>query len=122
MAEDPLGRLERVDLREIWLSEAQDFTPWLARPENLSVLAETLGMELELEAQEQAVGPFRADLLCKDLDSDKWVLVENQLERTDHRHLGQLMTHAAGLKAVSIVWIAASFTEEHRAALDWLNE
>jgi len=122
MAEDPLGRLERVDLREIWLSEAQDFTPWLARPENLSVLAETLGMELELEAQEQAVGPFRADLLCKDLDSDKWVLVENQLERTDHRHLGQLMTYAAGLKAVSIVWIAASFTEEHRAALDWLNE
>ncbi len=122
MAEDPLGRLERVDLREIWLSEAQDFTPWLARPENLSVLAETLGMELELEAQEQAVGPFRADLLCKDLESDKWVLVENQLERTDHRHLGQLMTYAAGLKAVSIVWIAASFTEEHRAALDWLNE
>lgn len=117
-----LGRLTRVELREIWITEASDFTPWLAREENLSVLAETLGIELELEAQEKAVGPFRADILCKDIGSNAWVLVENQLERTDHTHLGQLLTYASGLEAVTIVWIAARFTEEHRATLDWLNK
>ena len=122
MNEPPLGRLERVnDLREAWATEDQDFTPWLARPENLAVLAETLGLELETEAQEKPVGPFRADILCKEIGSDAWVLIENQLERTDHVHLGQLMTYAAGLQTVTIVWIARSFTDEHRAALDWLN-
>jgi hypothetical protein len=104
-----LGRLTRVDLREIWISETSDFTPWLAREENLVVLADTLGIDLELEAQEKAVGPFRADILCKDIGSGAWVLVENQLERTDHGHLGQLLTYASGLEAVTIVWIAARF-------------
>lgn len=117
-----LGRLQRVDLRDIWKTEAQDFTPWLARPDNLSVLAETLNMELELEAEEKVVGPFRADILAKSTDDDSWVLIENQLEKTDHLHLGQLMTYAAGLQAVTIVWVAAQFVEEHRAALDWLND
>lgn len=117
-----LGRLSKVDLRHIWQSEAQDFTPWLAREDNLALLAETLGIDLELEAVEQNVGPFRADILCKDTLSDRWVLIENQLERTDHTHLGQLITYAAGLDAVTIVWIAARVTDEHRAALDWLNE
>lgn len=68
------------------------------------------------------VGPFRADILCKDRANGDWVLIENQLESTDHTHLGQLMTYAAGLIAVKIVWIARRFTDEHRAALDWLNE
>ena len=117
-----LGRLTRVELRDIWTSEASDFTPWLAREENLSILGETLGIDLELEAQEKAVGPFRADILCKDIGTDAWVLVENQLERTDHGHLGQLLTYASGLEAVTIVWIAARFTEEHRSTLDWLNK
>ena len=119
---DPLGRLERVDLRAIWATEAQDFTPWLAQERNLSILGDTIGMELELEAKEKDVGPFRADILCRDTVDGDWVLIENQLEKTDHPHLGQLLTYAAGLEAVTIVWIAASFTEEHRAALDWLNE
>lgn len=122
MNERPLGRLTRVDLRDIWASEASDFTPWLARAENLVVLGETLGIDLELEAQEKSVGPFRADILCKDIGTDSWVLVENQLERTDHNHLGQLLTYASGLEAVTIVWIAARFTEEHRSTLDWLNK
>ncbi len=122
MSNNTLGRLERVDLREIWTSEASDFTPWLAREENLEVLAETLAIDLELEAQEKSVGPFRADILCKDIGSNAWVLVENQLERTDHNHLGQLLTYASGLEAVTIVWIAARFTEEHRSTLDWLNK
>jgi len=117
-----LGRLHRVELRDIWTSEASDFTPWLAREENLAILAETLGIDLELEAQEKSVGPFRADFLCKDIGSNAWVLIENQLERTDHSHLGQLLTYASGLEAVTIVWIAARFTEEHRSTLDWLNK
>lgn len=121
MTGQDLGRLERVGLRDIWTTEATDFTPWLACPENLSVLAETLGIDLELEAQERAVGPFRADILCKEIGADRWVLIENQLERTDHGHLGQLLTYASGLEAVTIVWIAARFTEEHRSTLDWLN-
>ena len=117
-----LERLERVDLRNIRETEAQDFTPWLATEENLSVLADTLHMELELAVQETNVGPFRADILCRNADGGDWVLIENQLERTDHSHLGQLLTYAAGLHAVTICWIADNFTEEHRAALDWLNE
>ena len=117
-----LGRLKKVDLRNIWENEAQDFTPWLAEEDNLSVLADTLRMELELVSQETNVGPFRADILCKNADGGTWVLIENQLERTDHRHLGQLLTYAAGLHAVTICWVAESFTEEHRATLDWMNE
>ncbi|WP_236776262.1 MULTISPECIES: DUF4268 domain-containing protein [Agrobacterium] len=116
-----LGKLEKIELRDIWISESSHFTPWLAREENLLTLSETLGLELELEAQERAVGPFRADILCKDIGTNTWVLIENQLERTDHSHLGQLLTYASGLEAVTIVWIAARFTEEHRSTLDWLN-
>ena len=122
MTQNLLGRLERVELRRIWSSESSDFTPWLAREDNLRLLGETVGIELELEAQEKTVGPFRADILCKDTATDSWVLIENQLERTDHSHLGQLLTYAAGLSAVTVVWVAERFTEEHRAALDWLNE
>jgi hypothetical protein len=116
-----LGKLVKIELRDIWQSESSHFTPWLAREENLLTLGETLGLELELEAQERAVGPFRADILCKDIATNAWVLIENQLERTDHTHLGQLLTYASGLEAVTIVWIAARFTEEHRSTLDWLN-
>lgn len=117
-----LARLERVELRTVWADEAQDFTPWLAQPENLAVLSDALGMELETEGQEERVGPFRADILCRDTGDDSWVLIENQLERTDHNHLGQLLTYAAGLQTATIIWVARTFTEEHRAALDWLNE
>jgi hypothetical protein len=117
-----LGRLERVALRDVWKSESSDFTPWLAREENLKVLGDAIGLELELEAQEKEVGPFRADILCKDTATNTWVLIENQLERTDHTHLGQLLTYAAGLDAVTLVWVAERFTAEHRAAFDWLNE
>src|SRR5687767_12701248 len=116
-----LGRLERVDLRQCWSDEARDFTPWLAQEGNMALLGDTIGLELEVEAQEKNVGLFRADILCKDTITGHFVLVENQLERTDHLHLGQLLTYAAGLEAVTIVWVARQFTEEHRAALDWLN-
>jgi len=116
-----LGRLEKVDLREQWKKEDTDFTPWLAKEENIELLSETIGIELEVQGQEENVGPFRADILCVDTANNHFVLIENQLEKTDHTHLGQLMTYAAGLDAVTIIWIAQKFTEEHRAALDWLN-
>jgi hypothetical protein len=115
------GRLESVELRDAWASEATGFTPWLAEADNLALLAETLGLNLEVEAIERPVGPFRADILCRDLDTGSWVLIENQIERTDHTHLGQILTYAAGLSAAVIVWVSARFTAEHRAALDWLN-
>jgi hypothetical protein len=122
MNKENLGRLERVNLRNIWNNESADFTPWLAKEENLELLGDTLGIELQLEAQEKDVGPFRADIVCKDTSDDSWVLIENQLEVTDHSHLGQILTYAAGLGAVTVVWIAERFTDEHRATLDWLNE
>lgn len=119
-----LGKVQRLDLRDAWANEASHFTPWLSSEEGLELLQAALDMDLEVEATEKFVGPFKADILAKRTDTvdDHWVLIENQLERTDHRHLGQLLTYAAGLDAVTIVWVAESFAEEHRAALDWLND
>lgn len=119
-----LGKMSRVAVREAWPNEASSFTPWLASAEGLELLQDALDMDLEVEATEQSVGPFKADILAKRTDTtdDHWVLIENQLEKTDHRHLGQLLTYAAGLDAATIVWVAERFEEEHRAALDWLNE
>lgn len=117
-----LGKIEKLDLRDIWANEASDFTPWLAKEENIKLLGDTIGIELEVESQEKSVGAFRADILARDMNnSNHYVLIENQLEPTNHNHLGQIITYAAGLDACSIIWIAKSFTEEHRAALDWLN-
>lgn len=110
---------EQIDPREYWEFEDKNFTPWLA--DNIKVLSDKIDIDLEVEDQECSVGPFRADILCKDVANDNYVLIENQLEKTDHTHLGQLMTYAAGLDAVTIVWIARKFTEEHRAAIDWFN-
>jgi hypothetical protein len=117
-----LGRLEPVDLRIVWDVESRDFTPWMAREENISLLGHAIGIELEVESTEKGVGPYRADILCKYTASSQWVLIENQLERTDHIHLGQLLTYAAGLEAATVVWVAWNFTEQHRAAVDWLNQ
>lgn len=118
---ETLGRLQPVPLRSQWTNEAADFTPWLADT-GLALLGESLGMSLELVQREQPVGPYSADLLLTNLDDGSAVVVENQIEKTDHRHLGQVIAYAAGLDAKTVVWIAATFTEEHRAALDWLNE
>ena len=116
-----LSHLKEVELRDIWRTEDQHFTPWLAEEENLALLGKTLGLELELEDQERNVGDFRADILCKN-DDDTWVVIENQLEETNHIHLGQILTYAAGLDAHTVIWIAKRFRDEHRAALDQLNE
>ena len=116
-----LKTLTPVKLSEVWDTEPHHFTPWLAQEENLTRLGETLGIDLELEAQEINVGGFRADLLCKNTVDDSWVLIENQLAPTDHTHVGQLLTYAAGLDASTVIWIAKTFRREHRAMLDWQN-
>jgi hypothetical protein len=117
----PLGRLESVELRAYWEREDTQFTPWLAQEENIALLGEAIDIDLEVQEQEASVGPFRADILCRNMADNSLVLIENQLERTNHGHLGQLLTYAAGLDAVTLVWVVQRFTEEHRAALDWLN-
>ena len=124
MNDRTLGRLQRVELKTIWTSEPAGFTPWLADAENLEILGETLGLELEPESVEveKQVGSFRADIVCKEIGKDSSVLIENQLAQTDHDHLGKLLTYAAGMQAVTVVWLAERFRDEHRAALDWLNE
>jgi hypothetical protein len=116
-----IGRLESVAIREVWGHEALDFTPWLLA--NADVLAEALGIELELEAAEHGVGGFSLDLVGRDLTHGCALIVENQIEGTDHSHLGQLLTYAGGVAEVgTVVWIASAFRDEHRQALDWLNE
>ena len=118
-----LARFEQIDLRAVWDFEATSFTPWLASKENLDLLAEALGLPpLEILSTERPVGPFRADVVSRIVDSEELVLIENQIERSDHTHLGQILTYAAELKAAYIVWITSRFTDEHRAVLDWLNE
>ena len=115
-----LGKLHRLDARDAWSHEARDFTPWLR--EHISQLGEALGLDLDLVEAEVPVGPFAADLVAKDVSNDRWVVIENQLEPTDHSHLGQLLTYGAGTEAGVFVWISPEFRDEHRAALDWLNE
>lgn len=118
----PLGTLAAVNPRDVWPDEARDFTPWLALPENIAKLGEAIGFELEVLHVEKAVGPFSADILARDIGSDLNVVIENQLARTDHDHLGKALTYSAALNAKTIVWIAPRFTEEHKKALDWLND
>ncbi|MBV8443934.1 MAG: DUF4268 domain-containing protein [Hyphomicrobiales bacterium] len=117
-----LGRLEPVPLRDVWPHEANDFTPWLAQPENLGLLAKTLNLgELSEVRTEVQVVNFFIDVLAKDDQGDS-VVIENQFGPTDHRHLGQIMTYLAGQEGhVTVVWIAETFGEAHRAAIDWLN-
>ncbi len=114
-----LATIERVDIRAVWSNEATDFTPWLA--ENLSTLGEALGLDLQLESQEAPVGGYSLDILARDVGNGHLVVIENQLGPTDHIHLGQLLTYAAGFDANVIVWIAKEFRDEHREALDLLN-
>ncbi len=115
-----LANIERVELREAWPNEASDFTPWLA--EHIEQLGTALGVRLERLDEEAPVGGYSLDILARDLDGDRLVVIENQLEATDHSHLGQLLTYAAGYDAYMVVWVTRDFRDEHRQALDWLNQ
>lgn len=117
-----LGNLKKINVRNIWSHEALEFTPWLAKENNIAELGKALGLELEVEGTEVAVGPYSADILVKDAGSNDYIVIENQLEKTDHDHLGKAITYASVLDASAVIWIAANFTEEHKKALDWLND
>ena len=114
-----IATLKKINLRDVWKDEGQ-FSDWL--PENLSRLGDELGMALERSEREKAVGPFSADIICADQISKFDVVIENQFTRTDHDHLGKMITYASGLQSQIIIWVAPRFRDEHRSAIDWLND
>ena len=113
-------RLTDAELRDAWADEAKDFTPWLF--DNIDYLGDALGLELEATDIEAAVESYSADIVAKDVRTGERVVIENQLEASDHKHLGQIMTYLAGIEAKSVVWVARQFQEAHRSAIRWLNE
>lgn len=115
-----LGKIQNVFLKELWPGEATHFTPWLAR--NLDVLADKLGLDLELESTEVSVGDFAADIIAIDLSTNRRVIIKNQFGSTDHRHLGQLITYSSVLGVGVVVWIAETIRPEHKSAIDFLNQ
>lgn len=117
-----LAKLERVDVREVWKHESKDFTSWLAKGENLQILGDAIGLELEPLEQEARVGRFSADILAKDVSTGGVVVIENQLEESNHDHLGKCITYASGKDASVVIWIVKKANEEHRKAIEWLNE
>ena len=112
---------EVQDLRKVWPHEALDFTPWLAKDENIAILGNEIGMEIAVDGTESAVGDFSVDIIATDIATGQKVIIENQLEDTNHDHLGKLITYAAGKEARTIIWVVKHAREEHRAAIEWLN-
>jgi hypothetical protein len=118
-----LGKMTKVeDLRSVWPHEANDFTKWLVQEENLMLLGETIGIDLEPEERESKVGSFTVDIYAKESGTDRCVIIENQLEETNHDHLGKLITYASGKGAEVIVWVVKHARDEHRQAIEWLNQ
>lgn len=116
-----IGKLTEVDVRELWKHEQYDFSEWLAKEDNIEYLNDILGLTLVDVDKEVFVGPYRCDIVAKDETSGITVVIENQLEGTNHDHLGKIVTYASGLNAKTIVWIVKDAKEEHRAAIEWLN-
>ncbi len=117
-----LGKLKEIDIRKVWKHEQYDFSKWLASEENINELGNTLNLSLTDVETEKFVGNYRCDILCKDEITGKTVLIENQLEATNHDHLGKIITYASGLDASVVVWLVASAREEHASAIEWLNK
>lgn len=117
-----LGRLNKVELREAWKHEASNFTNWLAEEENLALLGDEIGFDIKLVQTEAAVGSFSVDILAEEENTGRKIIIENQLEVTNHDHLGKIITYASGYDAQIIVWVVKDAREEHRQAIDWLNE
>ena len=122
MSNSSMGKLEKVYLREVWEREDTDFSNWLSKSENLDMLSEEIGISLSLIETEARVGNFSVDILAEDLGTNSKVVIENQLEPTDHDHLGKIITYAAGYDARFLVWIVKDVRDEHKRAIDWLNE
>lgn len=118
-----LGKIERIDdLRTIWSHEARDFSKWLAQEENLALLSDTIGIDIALEERESSVGDFNVDLYATEEGSGRKIIIENQLEFTDHDHLGKIITYASGKGAEVIIWIVKHARDEHKQAIEWLNQ
>ncbi len=114
-----ISRLKRVHLRELWEHEAHNFTTWLAG--NLDFLSETIGFQLSLDQREISAGAFSADIRAEDPQGN-FVIIENQLEKTNHDHLGKLITYMSNLEAKTAIWITSEPRPEHETAVHWLNE
>ena len=117
-----LGQLDKINIREIWKHEATDFTQWLANDENLSILGNEIGINMRLIKAEADVGMFSADILAEEENTGHRIIIKNQLEQTDHDHFGKLFTYGSGYNAGILIWICKEVREEHRNAIDWLNE
>jgi hypothetical protein len=116
-----LGQIKRVDIREIFRDEARDFTPWLAKDENLKLLSDEIGVEIKLLEVEANVGRFNVDILAEEEGSGRKIIIENQFSSSDHDHLGKLITYASGHDAKIIIWMFESIRDEHRQAIEWLG-
>lgn len=118
-----LGKLKEIkDLRKVWPHEALDFTPWLAEEDNLTLLADAVGLEITVDETESSVGDFNVDIYATETGTDRKIIIENQLEDTNHDHLGKLITYASGKSADIVIWVVKRAREEHRSAIEWLNE
>jgi len=117
-----LSKLEEIDdLRKVWPHEAQDFTPWLASEDNIGSLSDAIGIDIAIDEEESPVGDFNVDIFAREIDTGRKIIIENQLESTNHDHLGKLITYASGKSAEIIVWLVKHAREEHKAAIEWLN-
>lgn len=117
-----ISKLTKVQLREIWPNEARDFSPWLAQPDNLRLLSDEIGIQIELIKTEASTGKFSVDMLAQEEGSEKKIIIENQLEPTDHDHLGKCITYASGYDADIVIWIVKDIHPEHQKAVEWLND
>ena len=117
-----LGKLKEVNIRDVWKHEQYDFSKWLSLPDNIQELGDTIGLSLTDIETEKFVGGYRCDIICKDEITGKNVLIENQLEPSNHDHLGKIITYASGLDAAVVVWIVQEAREEHASAIEWLNK
>lgn len=117
-----LGKLEKIELREVWRHEALDFTRWLAKKENIAILSKEIGIDIEVIETEMSVGRYNVDIYARDTESNKKIVIENQLENTNHDHLGKMLVYAAGLDADIAIWVVKDVNEEHRQAIEWLND
>lgn len=117
-----LSKLEEIkDLRTVWPHEALDFTPWLSQDDNITLLADSIGIDITVDETESSVGDFNVDIFASETGTDRKIIIENQLEDTNHDHLGKLITYASGKSADIVIWVVKHAREEHKAAIDWLN-
>jgi len=117
-----LGKLKKIELRSQWKNEEYDFSKWMAKEENLQLLSDEIGVQLLLKETEASVGRYSVDLLAIEDGTDNIAIIENQLEATNHDHLGKLITYSAGLNARYIIWVVADIRDEHLNAIEWINE